>query len=155
MQIREIKEEDNHAVGTLVQTVLKANGYDLPGTAYYDPHLFQLFTYYQQPKAQYWVIEIDGKVVGGIGVGPFNKEKGIGEIQKLYILEEAQGKGYSRKLMDRALSFAKDHYSACYIETFEGMKAANYLYQSYGFYKLDRPLEGTEHSTCDTWLLKE
>lgn len=154
MRIRKMQEKDNQVVGEIVQTVLKTHGLNLPGTAYYDPYLFELYAYYQQSKAAYWVVEEEGLVVGGIGVGPFDKDKEIGEIQKLYLVESAQGKGYSKQLMETALAFAKKEYSACYIETFASLKTANQLYKKYGFEQLDQPLDGTEHGACDTWFIK-
>lgn len=155
MKLREMEEKDNQQVGKLVQTLLEANQLNIPGTAYYDPYLFELYAYYQQPKAKYWVLEEDGKVIGGAGVGPFDKEKRVGELQKLYISEEAQGRGYSKQLLTKALAFAKEHYNSCYIETFDSLKAANHLYLQFGFKQLSRPLSGTEHGACDTWFLKE
>jgi putative acetyltransferase len=155
MEIRKMRKDDNQAVGELVQAVLKAHGLNLPGTAYFDPHLFELYDYYQQKDAAYWVIEAEGKVVGGVGIGPFDRGEKIGELQKLYILEEAQGKGFGRQLISLALNFAKEYYTSCYIETFASLDAANHLYSSYGFEQLEQPLEGTEHSACDTWLLKK
>lgn len=155
VHLRLIEEKDNQAVGEIVQTSLKNRGLDLPGTAYFDPHLFSLYDYYQMPKRAYWVLEKDGVVIGGCGIGPFGNGASIGELQKLYIRDEEQGKGYAHVLMVQALTFAEAHYDACYIDTFASLKGANRLYEKYGFKKLDAPIEGSEHNACDTWFLKE
>ncbi len=155
MRLREIEEKDNQAIGQLVQDSLERHQLNIPGTAYFDPYLFELSDYYKQEGAKYWVLEKEGKVIGGCGVGPYDKEKGIGEIQKLYIAEGEQGKGYSHQLIQKALDFAAQNYSACYIETFASLDKANQLYRRYGFSLLKEPLEGSEHNACDTWLLKE
>lgn len=81
-------------------------------------------------------------------------KKGVCELQKLYIKAAHLGQGYSRKLMDRALAFAKLHYDKCYLETMAELSVANQLYIKYGFEKLTAPLEGAEHHTMDTWFLK-
>lgn len=154
VELREITEKDNHAIGKIVQICLEQEGLKMPGTAYYDPYLFSLYDYYKKPDRQYWVLEKDGTVIGGIGVGPFVESKETGEIQKLYIIKEERGKGYAHLLMEKALTFGKDRYDALYIETFASLSDANHLYKKYGFEQLNKPLEGTEHSACDTWLLK-
>lgn len=155
MKLRKIEKRDNQVVGEIVQTSLKVHGLDLPKTAYYDPYLFELYDYYQQEAAEYWVVEEKGRVVGGAGIGPFDIDLGICELQKLYLLKEAQGKGYSKLLIEKALEFAKEHYDNCYIETFASLKVANLLYIKYGFKPLEKPLDKTEHGACDTWFLKK
>ncbi|TVP89630.1 GNAT family N-acetyltransferase [Alkalibacterium sp.] len=155
VKLRRIEERDNQIIGEIVQQSLKEEGLDIPGTAYFDPYLFSLFDYYEKENREYWVLEKDGEVIGGIGVGPFDEEKGIGEIQKLYIVKAERGQGYAHKLVNRALEFGKERYDALYIETFASLSDANHLYRQYGFEKLEEPLAGTEHSACDTWLLLE
>lgn len=153
VKLREIEEKDNQILGEIVQRSLEEEGLNIPGTAYFDPYLFSLYEYYQKPDRQYWVLEKEGKVIGGIGVGPFDEERRIGEIQKLYIVKEERGQGYAHKLVNKALGYGKEHYDSLYIDTFASLSDANHLYRQYGFEKLDEPLSGTEHSACDTWLL--
>lgn len=152
--LREIEEKDNKVIGHIVQTCLEQEGLKIPGTAYYDPYLFSLYDYYQESGRQYWVLEKDKTVIGGLGVGPFGDSLSTGEIQKLYILKEERGNGYAHLLLKKALEFGKERYDALYIETFASLSDANQLYKKYGFEQLPKPLEGTEHSACDTWLLK-
>lgn len=155
VELRAIEEKDNQAVGEIVQASLSSRGLDLPGTAYFDPHLFSLYAYYQLPKRAYWVLEKEGKVIGGCGIGPFGDSDTVGELQKLYIRDEEQGQGYAHLLMKKALEFAEEHYESCYIDTFASLKEANKLYEKYGFKKLAAPISGSEHNACDTWFLKE
>ncbi|MDZ7836385.1 MAG: GNAT family N-acetyltransferase [Alkalibacterium sp.] len=155
VKLRMIEEKDNQAVGEIVQISLSSRGLDLPGTAYFDPYLFELYSYYQEPKRAYWVLEKEGKVIGGCGIGPFGDSEKVGELQKLYIRDEEQGKGYAHLLMKKALEFAEEHYESCYIDTFASLKEANKLYEKYGFKKLTEPIAGSEHNACDTWFLKE
>lgn len=155
VHIRAIEEKDNDTIGRIVQESLEEAGLAVLGTAYFDPHLFSLSQYYCQPDRQYWVMEKDGEVIGGIGVGPFDVKEKIGEIQKLYVTQKERGQGLAHPLMRQALTYAEKHYSRLYIETFASLSAANALYKAYGFKKLDAPFEGTEHSACDTWLIRE
>ncbi|RDW20157.1 GNAT family N-acetyltransferase [Oceanobacillus arenosus] len=157
MNIREIEEKDNLIIEGIIKKSLESFKLDIPGTAYYDPYLNNLYGFYQtETKARYWVIENEeGEVVGGCGIGPFDKEGRIGELQKLYLSPKAQGKGLSKELMQVALDFAKEHYIYCYLETFAILESANHLYEKCGFKRLNQSLSETTHDSCDTWFIKE
>ncbi|WP_128102267.1 GNAT family N-acetyltransferase [Paenibacillus sp. DCT19] len=156
MIIREIKQEDNTKIKEIIQDSLKTLGLAIPGTAYFDPQLNDLHDYYNHLKhAQYWVVEIEGEVVGGVGIAPFNEQDNVCELQKLYLSEKTQGYGMGKKLMETALSFASKHYAKCYLETKQELKTACVLYEKFGFNLLDKPLSGSEHSAMDAWYIKE
>ncbi|MEE3897239.1 GNAT family N-acetyltransferase [Priestia megaterium] len=156
MIIREIKKEDNAKVKEIIQNSLKSLGLAIPGTAYFDPQLNDLHQYYTNLKhANYWVVEIEGEVVGGIGIGPFNEHDNVCELQKLYLTPKTQGLGLAKKLMETALSFASKHYAKCYLETQHELKAACKLYEKFEFTLLPEPLLGSEHSAMNAWYIKE
>lgn len=157
MNIREIEPKDNVRVKQIIQESLESVGLNIEGTAYFDPHLGELSNYYAtHPHSKYWVIvdEAD-EIQGGIGIAEFDSEKKICELQKLYLRSEAQGKGYSKRLMDQALHFAKEQYDYCYLETRRELEVANALYVKYGFELLTEPIKGSEHSAMDAWYLKK
>jgi putative acetyltransferase len=156
MVIREIKKEDNTKVKKIIQDSLRALGLAIPGTAYFDPQLNDLHQYYANfNHANYWVVEMEGEVVGGIGIAPFNEHDTVCELQKLYLSPKVQGLGLAKKLMETALSFASKHYTKCYLETQHELKAACQLYEKFGFSLLHEPLSGSEHSAMDAWYLKD
>ncbi len=157
MDIRTLKEKDNLSVEKMIKESLESFGLNIPGTAYTDPQLGQLTRYYaNESQANYWVaVDVDDVVQGGIGIGPFMDEKGICELQKLYIRPEAQGKGLSKELMEVALKFAAEHYIKCYLETSTKLQVANTLYKKFGFQQLEAPLAGSEHNAMDAWYIKE
>ena len=157
MRIRKLQEKDNKKIEQIIKRSLESHQLNIPGTAYFDPYLGELSYYYEnQPNACYWVIVEDtDEALGGVGIGPFGNHKGVGELQKLYLAEEVQGKGYGKKLMEVALEFAEKHYDYCYLETFESLEAASYLYEKYGFEKMEKPLSGSEHNACDAWYIKK
>ena len=154
MIIRKIQVDDNVAVANLVQTVLMEMGAPKIGTAYSDPFLFDLFSVYNQPNAVYFVIEDNGKIVGGAGIGPL--ENDVCELQKMYFLPEVRGKGMGIKLMEiclgEAISFG---YKNCYIETMPYMIDAQKLYKKVGFEYIDAPMGNTGHTSCPVWMLKK
>lgn len=157
MHIREIEEKDNQKIEEIIKRSLESFNLDIPGTAYYDPQLSTLAQYYKEiPNAKYWVaVNKQDEVVGGVGIAPFGQKPGICELQKLYISPEAQGMGLSKKLMQVALNFAKEHYTHCYLETAKKLQVANLLYIKSGFQQLEKPLDGSEHSSMDVWYIKE
>lgn len=156
MIIREIQGADNLAVKKIIQKSLESLGLAIPGSAYFDPQLGELCEYYQGlTHANYWVVELDGQVVGGVGIAPFNETEQICELQKLYLIPGVQGRGLSNQLMETALSFAAKYYQKCYLETTHELKAACRLYEKYNFILLQAPLPGSEHSAMDAWYLKE
>ena len=157
MRIRPIEEKDNKTIEQIIKRSLESFALDIPGTAYYDPQLGSLAQFYrEQPNARYWVVVNDqDEVLGGVGIAPFGQKTEICELQKLYITPDAQGLGLSKKLMQAALDFAREHYTYCYLETMKKLEVANLLYAKFGFRQLEKPLDGSEHGTMDAWYIKE
>ncbi|WP_087973477.1 GNAT family N-acetyltransferase [Oceanobacillus rekensis] len=156
MIIREIKKQDNKMVKELIQRSLKSLGLAIPGSAYFDPQLNDLYQYYNNLKhANYWVVEMEGEVIGGIGIAPFHEHEKVCELQKLYLSPKTQGLGFGKKLMETALSFASTHYEKCYLETMHELETACILYEKFGFILLHEPLPGSDHSAMDAWYMKE
>lgn len=154
--IRSIQQRDNAAIKAIIQDSLESHGLAIPGSAYFDPQLGDLYGFYEPlPRAHYWVVEVDGRVVGGVGIAPFGVEGSTAELQKLYLASSAQGMGLSHLLMDKALTFAGKYFQQCYLETMHSLKAACALYEKYGFTLLPEPLPGSEHSAMDAWYLKD
>ena len=156
MHIRELEEKDNQTIEGIIKRSLESLGLDIPGTAYFDPELGQLASFYSRTKdARYFVAvnEMD-EILGGVGIAPFDVDKGICELQKLYVIPEAQGRGVAKELMRAALDFATDHYKYCYLETSTTLQAATALYVSLGFQSLKHPLGNSGHNAMDIWLIK-
>lgn len=157
IEIRPISAADNAGIYKLIQGILESYELDKPGTAYYDPYLSELYEYYQNiPNGAYWVLAYNGKVYGGIGIGPFGDYKDVAEVQKYYISKELQGQGYGRKLYEMAEKFAKEQgFKKLYIETSDILGTANNVYNRFGFKALEKPLDGSEHDLMNIWLLKD
>ncbi len=157
MLIRKMEKKDNQALGNIVQTVLTEMGAPKVGTAYADPYLFSLFETYDKPKAIYFIVEKDGKVIGGAGIDKLeNCNENICELQKMYFLPEARGLGFASKLMQLCLLAAKDFgYEKCYLETMPYMEDAQKLYKKVGFTYLDKPLGNTGHTSCPVWMIRK
>ena len=153
--IREIRKEDNPQVASVIRQVLIDLGVPKVGTAYADTALDQMFESYDRPKAEYFVIDDNGVILGCAGVAQLeNYEGNVCELQKMYFLEEARGQGLGTEMMavclDQARSFGFDQ---CYIETMPYMKAAQKLYIRTGFKYIDGPMGDTGHFSCPVHML--
>ncbi|WP_108422914.1 GNAT family N-acetyltransferase [Flagellimonas amoyensis] len=156
-KIREIQPEDNEQVAKVIRKVLEDMGVPKVGTAYADKALDDMYAEYDVPKATYFVVEHDGKVIGCAGIAPLQNYTGnVCELQKMYFLEEARGKGIGSEMMLICLQKAKDFgFDECYLETMPYMAAAQKLYKKSGFEYIDAPLGNTGHFSCPVWMLKK
>ena len=156
ISIREVKEEDNPALGAVIRQVLIDIGVPKVGTAYADPELDFMFQAYQKERSAYFVIEEEGVVLGGAGIAPLaGEDPSICELQKMYFLSQARGKGLGQKMINHCLAYAKmQSFELCYLETLPYMKAAQKLYLKTGFDYIDGPMGNTGHTSCNVWLTK-
>ena len=116
-----------------------------------------MFEHYNKPKATYFVVEEDGKIIGCAGVAQLDNYGGnICELQKMYFLEAARGRGLGKAMIKICLERAQEFgFEACYLETMPYMETAQKLYKQMGFEYLDRPLGNTGHYSCPVWMLKK
>ena len=154
MIIREIQEKDNKQVESLIRTCLIEFEANKPGCAWSDPDLGRFYQVYQKEKSKYWVVEENGEIIAGCGIGPVVGVENVCELQKMYSLKEARGCGIANELLKISLEFAKKYYKECYLETFSNMVAANKFYKKHEFIQLDKPIVETEHYACDAWYIK-
>jgi putative acetyltransferase len=153
--IRKIEQKDNAEVAALIRNVLIEHNVPKVGTAYADAALDCMYETYSAANAQYFVVEKDGKLIGGAGIAPLeNGPADVCELQKMYFLPEARGTGMGSAMMEQCLAFAKQAgFAQCYLETMPYMEAAQKLYRKSGFGYLDAPMGDTGHSSCPVWML--
>lgn len=154
--IREIKAEDDAQVAAVIRDVLIEFGVPKVGTAYEDVALDCMTKTYSTPKMVYYVLDDNGKVIGGAGIAPLEGEADVCELQKMYFLPEARGTGLGSAMMTKCLEKAKElGFKKCYLETLPYMKAATKLYGKVGFETLEAPMGNTGHYSCNVWMIKE
>lgn len=156
MLIREIKKEDNQQIAAVIREVFIADNFPKTGTAFADKQLDFMFETYDISRATYFVVESNGKIIGGAGVSQLdNSTENICELQKMYFLNEARGKGIGFQLIQKCLEKATElGYEKCYLETLPEMLTAQNLYKKVGFEYLSEPIGNTGHTTCPVWMLK-
>ena len=155
--IREIKKEDNQQIAAVIREVFIADNFPKTGTAFADTQLDFMFEAYDKPRATYFVVESEGKIIGGAGVSQLESStENICELQKMYFLQEARGKGIGFQMIQKCLEKATElGYSSCYLETLPEMLTAQHLYKKAGFEYLCAPMGNTGHTTCPVWMIKE
>jgi putative acetyltransferase len=155
--IREIKPSDNMDISKVIRSVILEMGAPKTGTAYEDKATDLMFETYQKDKTAYFVLEHKNKVIGGAGVAKLdNCEANICELQKMYFLPIARGKGLGTSLISKCLEKAKEFgFENCYLETMPYMEAARKLYAKNGFLSLKQPMGNTGHYSCNVWMLRK
>ena len=156
--IRPITAQDDQAIAEIVRQNLKAYHLDIPGTAYFDPELDCLSEYYsaQPDRRRYFIADQqDGTVIGGVGIAEFSGFEHCAELQKLYLADEAKGKGLGKQLMQTAEQYAKAAgYRLLYLETHTNLETAIGLYEKLGFHQIEKPA-AVLHSTMNRFYLKQ
>ena len=153
-EIRSIFLKDNESIKAIVLSTLKEHGAIGYGFASSDPELNQMFQAYQAPKTKYFVLLQNNEVIGGAGIGPLlNTSKEWCELQKMYFLPIARGKGLGMQLMNLCLEAAQEFgYKYCYLETLDNMQIAQSLYNKVGFIQVENRRGGTGHSGCPVFM---
>ncbi|UAB81175.1 GNAT family N-acetyltransferase [Marixanthomonas sp. SCSIO 43207] len=155
--IRLIKKEDNPQVAKVIRSVFEDMNIPKTGTAYEDKALDCMFESYTKKTSCYFVVEDNNTIIGGAGIAKLENYEGedrICELQKMYFLPEARGKGLGRTLIKMCLVKAREfNFEKCYIETMPDMTAAQNLYKSVGFETIDAPLGNTGHHSCPVHML--
>ncbi len=155
--IRAIEPRDDAPVASIIRSVMPEFGADGPGFAIHDAEVDAMHASYSRPRSAYFVIELEGRVLGGGGVAPLiGGDADTCELRKMYFLPELRGRGAGHALMRRCLDAARGRgFRRCYIETLTGMGVAQALYAKSGFVPLPGPLGTTGHHGCNRFFIRE
>jgi putative acetyltransferase len=156
-RVRPIEPRDDAAIARIIRSVMPEFGACGSGFAINDPEVDWMHRAYSAPRSAYFVVELDGEIVGGGGVAPLEGgDADTCELRKMYFLPRARGLGAGAAVMAAALENARNFgFRRCYLETLTGMDAAMRLYERNGFRRIDAPLGATGHGGCDLWYLKD
>ncbi|MCG7365240.1 GNAT family N-acetyltransferase [Pantoea sp. ACRSH] len=157
LKLRPISAADNSHIAQVIRTVSAEFGLTADkGYTVADPQLDNLYELYSAEHSAYWIVEHQGKVMGGGGVAPLAcSAPDICELQKMYFLPEVRGFGVARELALRAMEHARQRgFRRCYLETTGSLTRAIRLYESLGFEHIDNALGCTGHVDCEVRMLK-
>ncbi len=155
--LRPIQQSDDVALGQLIKSVLAEYKANKPGTAYFDESTDHLSAVFEEAASAYWVLEEEGRIIGGAGVFPTaGLPAQTCELVKLYLYPEARGRGFGKILMEKCFESAKKlGYASMYLETMPELNQAVNMYEKMGFEKLRGALGNSGHFGCDIWMLKQ
>lgn len=156
LKIREITCSDNEQMAKILRDSLEDFGLNIPGTAYFDESTDRLYQSFQGDKQVYYVAELNGELVGGVGLYPTQGlPSDTVELVKMYVKSSCRGQGVGKKLMLQCIEKASDFgYEKIYLETMPELSAAVSAYEKLGFVSLDKPLGDTGHFSCTIWMLR-
>lgn len=155
--LRPIEARDDTAVENIIRKVAGEFAAAGAGSSVADAEVSAMCAAYAGPRAGYFVVECNGKVVGGGGIGPLaGGAFEVCELRKMYFLPEARGHGTGERLLRQCLRAARGFgYRICYLETRKGMDSAQRLYERAGFVRTKAPLGATGHFGCDRYFALE
>ncbi|MEZ5472537.1 MAG: GNAT family N-acetyltransferase [Marinicella sp.] len=155
--IRLIETRDNPHVKKLVQETLAEFGISGEGFAGVDPELDDMCVAYGDDLSAYYVIEVEGKILGAGGYAPLEGTvRGTtAELRKMYFRPELRGLGLGQKMIEKCIKEAtRLGFENIYLETVPKMKAAQGLYLKNGFAYLTSPMGNTGHTGCGVRMLR-
>jgi putative acetyltransferase len=152
---RLIQKQDNAQVARVIREVMTEFQAIGEGYSIGDAEVDDMYGNYRDKRSCYYVIALDGKVVGGGGIGPLaGGGKITCELRKMFFLPATRGLGLGRRLLLLLMDEAKKRgYKKCYLETLDRMWGANELYRKNGFELLEKAMGKTGHCSCDRWYL--
>lgn len=157
LALRPITAADNAAMADVIRAVSAEYGLTADkGYTVSDPELDRIYQHYSQPGHAFWVVEVEGAVVGGGGIAPLLcSAPDICELQKMYFMPAARGRGMAKRLALQALEHARSlGFKRCYLETTAFLREAVGLYEHLGFQHINDPLGCTRHVDCEVRMLK-
>ena len=145
--IRPIEMADQQPLARLIRSVFEEYGAPLVNTAYDDPRTWHICETMEKERAGYWVIDVEGEVMGGCGYYPTEGlPEGYAELVKFYLSPLARGKGYGSRLFRLVIAEArKAGYKHLYIESFPEFADAVKMYARHGFAELSSRLGNSGH----------
>ena len=103
-EIRLVRPEHNVVLAQVLREVLIEMKVPFNGTALSDPEIDAMYDAYQYVNADYWVVCYRNRILGGDGIAPLrNGPDGYCELQKMYFLPKARGKGLGSQMMHKCL----------------------------------------------------
>ncbi len=152
-KFRPIQKKDNLQMARVIREVMTE--YQAVGEGYsiMDPEVDDMYGFYKNKQSCFYVIELNGEVVGGGGIAPLaGGDPEVCELRKMYFLPSTRGLGLGKKMLLLMLDKAREKgFKVCYLETLDRMWRANQLYSNNGFKALKKPMGNTGHCGCDRW----
>lgn len=131
LNLRKANKEDESKIMDLVKSVLSDYGLKT-NPLETDNDLSDLEDYYFSKNGWFAVIEKENEIIGSYGI--FRIDEKTCELRKMYLLNDYQGLGLGKLMMEDAFKKARElEYSEIILETNKLLDKAITLYGKYGF----------------------
>ena len=106
-----------------------------------------------------WILEIDDAAIGYAVAGPSDLPlpdlpPNAGELKRLYLLPQVQGRGLGTQLLDTALDWLDAHYQDIFVSVYAENVGAQKLYQRFGFEKVHEYFFMVGGHADPEWIMK-
>lgn len=125
----------------------------------YAPSAYEEFI--RDPETASWIAEsADGKPLGYAMAGPCDlpvdaMPARAGELKRIYILEEVQGAGLGKALLEAALAWLEDRFDHVYLGVYFENFRAQEIYRRYGFEKVGEYRFMVGNHADPEWIMKK
>ncbi len=148
--------DDSPAIRDIILETLIEHGATGGGFASGDRDTQEMFKAFQKEGRRYFIVELEGTVIGGAGIAPLPGEPETCELVKMYFRAAARGRGVGKQLLLLCLAVAEEMgYRQIYLETIPQMRAARGLYEHLGFAQIQKQMGNTGHFACDVFYLRK
>jgi putative acetyltransferase len=143
--IRDWQKSDRHLAAELIRRVLVEYGLPWqPELA--DRDVIEVETHYLNRGGEFWVVELDGQIVGTAAYYPVENDNQGVEVRKMYLLAEVRGQGLGKYLLAQLeKAIANRGFTTIYIETASVLKEAVILYETNNY----QPMKEVATARCD------
>ena len=138
VQLRPFAPPDAAGVAALIVPIQQLE-FGIPITLAAQPDLSDIPGYYQHGNGNFWVAEVDGRVVGTIGLLDIGEREVA--LRKMFVASAFRGAthGVAQRLLDEALAWCRERgVTGVYLGTTSAFLAAHRFYEKNGFAALDR-----------------
>ena len=103
----------------------------------YDEEIANLEEKYGLPKGRIYLLYVDGKLAGCVGMKPSEPADQYAELKRLYVRPEFRGRNLGERMVHRIMEDARaEGYAFLRLDTLPGLKSALKLYRRLGFYEV-------------------
>ena len=149
--IRDWQKSDRDSAAQVISDVLAEYGLPWQPTEA-DRDVIAVEQAYLQSGGEFWVVELQGNIVGTAAYYPIARGEQAVEIRKMYLLPEVRGKGLGKYLLHQLENaIAEKGFREIWIETASVLSEAVILYKNNGY----QPTSGVETARCDLVYVKK
>lgn len=150
MLYRNGANKDGERILEVIGTVLNEYGLSVSKDGV-DRDVLDINKFYFENNGWFQVVENNGEIIGTVGIYRISNSEC--ELRKMYLLSDFQGEGIGKRLMENAITKAKElGYNKITLQTNSVLKKAIQLYYKYGF---KSNCNGEIGCRCDMAMIKE